>query len=237
MKYRHFNSMSFNIENRINDFQNILGFSFNNIELLKQALTHRSYDHKNSNERLEFLGDAILSYVISEKLYKLHTNMSEGELTQMRAALVSRETLYDISKNIHLDKYMIMGEGTPVTSSIISCAYEAIIGAIYIDSGIDKVNEFIDNTLLTYRSLNDEITKDYKSQLQQKIIKEMHIYPEYIMTHEEGPDHDKRYTMAVYINKQIFGQGSGKSKKEAEQNAAKEALDKLQIQENKPNKE
>ncbi len=227
MKYRMFNEMDFGIESKISDFETILGFKFNNTELLKQSLTHRSYDHIHSNERMEFLGDAILSFIISKKLYNKYNDKTEGEMTQMRSSLVSRETLYEVGKQIHLDLYLIVGEGTQITPSIISCTYEAIIGAIYLDNGIEKVEEFIENTLLTYRSLDNIDINDYKSSLQQYTTQEYHSYPQYTVEKEEGPDHQKIYTISVKVNGKTMGIGVGKSKKEAEQKAAEEAMKKI----------
>ncbi len=227
MKYRMFNEMDFNIESKISDFETILGFKFNNTELLKQSLTHRSYDHIHSNERMEFLGDAILSFIISKKLYDKYNDKTEGEMTQMRSSLVSRETLYEVGKQMHLDLYLIVGEGTQITPSIISCTYEAVIGAIYLDNGIEKVEEFIENTLLTYRSLDNIDINDYKSSLQQYTTQEYHSYPQYTVEKEEGPDHQKIYTISVKVNGKTMGIGVGKSKKEAEQKAAEEAMKKI----------
>ena len=226
-----------NILDSIAQFENIIGYRFNNKEYILEALTHSSYSNENKNypfnERLEFLGDSVLSIVISDYLFKKETKLPEGELTKIRANIVCEESLSEVSKDIHLGKYMLLGKGEEATGgreriSILADALEAVIAAIYLDGGLDKAREFI----LTYMdkiindSIKGKIFRDYKTCLQEVLQSNGENNIWYKLIEEKGPDHNKRFVMEVGINDTVLGVGEGKSKKDAEQVAAKCALDK-----------
>lgn len=213
-----------------------------NAELLDRALTHRSYANENRhrqiqhNERLEFLGDAILDLVAGEYLFLNFPNMTEGELTKARASVVCETTLAICSGHIGLGEYVQLGKGEESSGgrtrhSILADTFEALIGAIYIDSGYESAKQFVIHYLSPYL---DKVRKgtygqDYKTLFQEKVQRggEKHIH--YSLVRDEGPDHDKTFYMQLSLNGEILGQGSGKSKKEAEQKAAYEALRKLNL--------
>lgn len=213
-----------------------IDYKFNNVSLLKNALVHSSYANEvrgntYSNERLEFLGDSILSIIVSEHLYNKFPNMPEGELTKLRASLVCEKSLCVFARELEIGKYLLLGKGEDKTGgrerdSILADAFEAVLAAIYIDGGMKAAKKHIYNTVL--RDLehhNDEDSfKDYKTLLQEIIQRNPEEIISYNMVDEQGPDHDKLFTVAVYLNSNIIGQGSGKSKKQAEQMAAKQAL-------------
>lgn len=217
-----------------------IGIVFNDINLLHQALTHTSYAneskkvHIQHNERLEFLGDAVLELVISTYLYNTFPKLPEGELTKARAAAVCEPTLAHRARELNLGKYLLFGKGELATggrerSSILADAFEAVIGSIYLDNGLAGARQFI----LT--QLNEDLTKisngnalqDYKTLLQEVIQKNNESRIAYQIISESGPDHNKVFHTAVLINDSEMGRGIGKSKKEAEQHAAREALCKL----------
>ncbi len=214
-----------------------LGYHFQNIHLLNESLTHSSYANENKkknikyNERLEFLGDAVLSIVISDYLYNHLSTLQEGELTKIRASIVCEPSLAKCSIAMDIGKYLLLGKGEELTGgrkriSILADAFEAIIGAIYLDGGLEKVREFILKSLKTTidDAIQGRVFKDYKTNLQEIIQSENTEKLVYEVINEEGPDHNKTFYVHVKIGSQIVGKGSGKSKKEAEQNAAKEAL-------------
>lgn len=224
------------------DFQEIIGVSFNNIDLLDNALTHTSYANQHNltynhhNERLEFLGDAVLSIVVSEYLYKKYKNKPEGKLTKIRAGVVCESSLAEIARKLSVNQYLRIGKGEELSGgrekdSLIADACEAIIAAIYLDKGIEAVKEFIIKNL----SSKIEITgkgksyNDYKTRLQEYIQKGTMAVIKYMVVSESGPDHNKRFETEVYLNEKCYGSGMGKSKKEAEQNAAKVALNSLGV--------
>ncbi len=213
-----------------------------NIPLLDRALTHRSYANENRhrhiqhNERLEFLGDAILDLVAGEYLFLNFPNMTEGELTKARASVVCETTLAVCSGHIGLGQYVQLGRGEESSggrtrNSILADTFEALIGAIYIDSGYDAARKFVVYYLSPYL---DRVRKgtygyDYKTLFQEKVQRGGEKHIEYSLVRDEGPDHDKTFYMQLSLNGEILGQGSGKSKKEAEQKAAYEALRKLNL--------
>ncbi len=221
----------------VKDLESNLGYIFNNKDLLYNALTHGSYCNEvkgsslESNERLEFLGDAVLELVISEFLYKKYKDFSEGELTKMRAKIVCSNTLAEIALRLNIGEYIIMGKGEinqggRKRKSILADSLEAIIGAIYLDNGLKKVKKFI---FLHFKPIIQRINKedlyyDYKTILQEKVQSEKKHELYYELIKEEGPDHNKIFYVDVIINNKKYGTGQGKNKKEAEQNAAKEAL-------------
>ena len=212
-----------------------LRYEFKNKKLLINALTHSSYanearDGVSSNERLEFLGDSVLSIVVSEYIYKEFNNLPEGELTKLRASLVCEKSLCQFSRELDLGKYLRLGKGEDKgggreRDSILADAFEAVLAAMYLAGGFNvaknHVMRFIKNEL---KHTDDEVFKDYKTALQEIIQKNPEESVTYILTKETGPDHDKVFEVEVRLNSNTIGKGIGKNKKQAEQSAAKEAL-------------
>jgi len=216
-----------------------LGYRFKNRALLENALQHSSYanEHRGSgmgsNERLEFLGDAVLGFVTAEHLYKTHPDLPEGDLTRLRAALVCEQSLYEVAQKLELGKYLKLGRGEEAGGgrtrpSILADATEAVFAAVYLDGGIREVTELIHRVLLDAEREEavEERRRDYKTALQELVQRQAHQELSYRMAGEEGPDHDKTFLAEVLLNGQLIGQGRGHSKKEAEQNAAAAALEK-----------
>ncbi len=217
-----------------------LGIKFKNKRLLQQALTHSSYAHERykdkekSNEKLEFLGDAVLSLVIVEELIKQFKNLKVGELARLKAYLVSEKTLSEIAEEINLGNYILLGQCEKnskgyLKRSILANTFESVIGAYYLDRGYKKVKKFV---IRLFQPRMEIITdagsiKDYKSQLQEYIQEKFHTTPEYVLLKSEGPSHERIFTAGVKINGELMGVGKGKTRKEAEQIAASEALNKL----------
>ena len=217
--------------------QVILGINFKDESLLQQALVHRSYLNENpalhlvSNERLEFLGDAVLGFVVADELYSRFPDFSEGELTKLRAALVRGETLSRIALSLQLGDYLYLGRGEEESGGRsrprnLSCALEAVIGAVFLDQGFDIARSFILKLLGSEFDgvVEDKFTDDYKSRLQQVIQSERKITPVYRTIEEVGPDHAKTFTVEVLAGDTVLGRGSGRSKRAAEMDAAREAL-------------
>lgn len=210
-----------------------LGIKTNNIEIYETAFTHTSYCNENktaiSYERLEFLGDKVLDFVVSEYLYN-NENVDEGEMTKIRAAHVCEDALYDYSLDNNFDGYVRLGKGEEATGgrckkAILADVFEAFIGALYLDQGIDKTKEFINSSVIKSIKKNETIFTDYKSILQE-MVQTSKKSLEYNVVSELGPSHDKDFIVEVVVDNIVFGVGVGKTKKEAEQNAAKNALDK-----------
>ena len=225
------------ISSNIELFEQKINYEFKNKEYILEALTHSSYSNENKNypfnERLEFLGDSVLSIVISDYLFKKETKLPEGELTKIRANIVCEESLSEVSKNIHLGKYMLLGKGEEATGgreriSILADALEAVIAAIYLDGGIKCAREFILTNMenIINDSIKGKLFRDYKTCLQEVLQSNGENNIWYKLIEEKGPDHNKRFVMEVGINDTVLGVGEGKSKKDAEQVAAKCALDK-----------
>ena len=225
------------ISSNIELFEQKINYEFKNKEYILEALTHSSYSNENKNypfnERLEFLGDSVLSIVISDYLFKKETKLPEGELTKIRANIVCEESLSEVSKNIHLGKYMLLGKGEEATGgreriSILAAALEAVIAAIYLDGGIKCAREFILTNMekIINDSIKGKIFRDYKTCLQEVLQSNGENNIWYKLIEEKGPDHNKRFVMEVGINDTVLRIGEGKSKKDAEQVAAKCALDK-----------
>ena len=225
------------ISSNIELFEQKINYEFKNKEYILEALTHSSYSNENKNypfnERLEFLGDSVLSIVISDYLFKKETKLPEGELTKIRANIVCEESLSEVSKNIHLGKYMLLGKGEEATGgreriSILADALEAVIAAIYLDGGIKCARELILTNMekIINDSIKGKIFRDYKTCLQEVLQSNGENNIWYKLIEEKGPDHNKRFVMEVGINDTVLGVGEGKSKKDAEQVAAKCALDK-----------
>ena len=210
-----------------------LGYHFQRPELLSEALNHSSYanEHKGSlgsNERLEFLGDSVLGFVSAEYLFQRHKGLPEGALTRMRAALVCEQSLFEVAKEIELGRYLKLGRGEESgggrhRQSILADAVEAVFAAVYLDGGIEPARELIVRVLLS-RAPAAEERKDYKTTLQEVVQRRSGQVLTYNMVAESGPDHNKTFLFEVKLNGRSLGQGSGHSKKEAEQAAAKDAL-------------
>lgn len=211
---------------------------FKNEKLLEQALTHRSFlnEYKaakiGSNERLEFLGDAILSFVTSTYLYEHFPDFEEGQLTNLRSTLVKTSTLGKTALDLDLGEKMRLskgeeGSGGRKNLSILADVFEAVVGAFFLDSGITAVQKFIQSTLLSSipKILEAGSLKDYKSLLQELVQNKLRTSPFYRVEKENGPDHAKTFSVGVYINAKKMGEGEGKSKQSAEQEAAKVALE------------
>ncbi len=213
-----------------------LDYKFNNINLLKNALIHSSYANEvrgntHSNERLEFLGDSVLSVIVAEHIFNKFPDMPEGELTKLRASLVCEKSLCAFSRELCLGKYLLLGRGEDKNGgrerdSILADAFEAVLAAIYLDGGMQAAKKHIFNTVLRDLKLHtdEDSFKDYKTALQEIIQRNPEESVSYILVDETGPDHDKLFTVAVHLNSNIIGQGVGKSKKQAEQMAARQAL-------------
>lgn len=210
-----------------------INYEFKNKSLLSTALTHSSYANEKGgapyNERLEFLGDSVLGIITAEYLFKNHKDFPEGELTKVRAALVCEKALFSFAKEIDLGEYLFLGKGELHTGgrnrpSILADAFEALIAAIYLDGGMEQAKKFVLHFIVGAQEQAIEINTDYKTKLQEIIQKNPEERIEYVTLGETGPDHDKRFIVAVKLNSNIIGKGEGKSKKKAEQIAAKEAL-------------
>ena len=209
-----------------------------NKKLLITSLTHRSALNEKkgsqvSNERLEFLGDAVLEIIVSNYLYHRYPHLPEGKLTHMRAKIVQTKTLAATAEKLQLGKHLILSKGEKKAGgqknpSLLADCLEAVIGAIYLDQGIKKTEEFIQKNLLAKLSLilKDAQVTDYKSKLQELWQKKKKITPTYKITKTSGPDHKKNFEVKVYLNKKFIATGKGKSKQEAQQQAAKSALEK-----------
>ena len=218
------------------DLQEAIGYTFNNPALLTEALTHSSYAHEQHkhmkyNERLEFLGDAVLSIVVSDYIYKHCPNLPEGELTKLRASLVCEKSLFDFAKQIDLGSYLRLSNGERRNGgakrpSIVSDAFEALIAAIYLDGGIEPARQHILRFVIPEIDQHKNRSfKDYKTALQEIIQKNPGEKLEYHLVGSTGPDHDKHFKVEVCLNSNVIGRGGGRSKKEAEQQAAREALE------------
>ena len=225
-----------------NDFGsllNILNLKFKNPRLLEQAFLHRSYLNEvkinlASNERLEFLGDSILSLVISYYLYSLRTNDTEGELTNLRAHIVKTKSLAEASKKLNLGKYLHLSKGEIISGGrdnpqLLANTYEALLGAVFLDQGFNIVKKVIEETLLPMfeNELKMGPPKDAKSNLQEIVQQRFKQSPNYRILKTEGPDHAKEFSVAVYIGGKEMGRGKGNSKQIAEEEAARLALQSL----------
>ncbi|EKD41567.1 MAG: hypothetical protein ACD_73C00655G0003 [uncultured bacterium] len=217
-----------------------LGYVFSDISLLKKALTHKSYANENklpsteNNERLEFLGDAVLELAVSHLLMQMFAESNEGDLSKLRAAVVNETSLAALAREINLGEFLFLGKGEDqcqgrTKDSLLSDAFEAVLGAIYQDSGFPKVFPVIQKLFqgILTQAQTENILKDYKTRLQEVSQEKFRAVPVYRLVDEKGPDHDKIFHVEIIIAQQLFGNGEGKSKKQAEQNAARMALAKL----------
>jgi len=211
---------------------------FKDEKLIQQALTHKSYVNEHpsvgeSNERMEFLGDAILEFIVSKSLYKRFSDKEEGYLTALRANLVNTQNLASISTKMHLGDQLLLSKGEEdgggrSNQSLLADTFEAIIGALFLDSGLKAVEKFVEDNILV--DVDDKISKplkDAKSRLQEKVQARSYPAPRYQVVSEDGPDHAKTFVVEVVINGKAEGKGEGKSKAEAEQSAASVALEKF----------
>ncbi|MDI6794664.1 MAG: ribonuclease III [bacterium] len=218
-----------------------IGFEFKDIELLNQALTHRSYvyeseeDDVSQNERMEFLGDVVLSLSVSEYIYHTYPDYVEGELAKIRAVVVSKHILAQRARAINLGQYLLLGKGEEMTGgrdrdSIMVDAFEAVIGALFLDQGMEPANVFVLNQLKEEIEVvnRDEGMRDYKTILQEYSQNRFKALPHYEVVVVKGPDHRQTFEMSVSLKGELWGKGKGKSKKEAEQRAAYEAIRKLE---------
>ncbi|MGL4913667.1 MAG: ribonuclease III [Romboutsia sp.] len=223
------------ISETIGQFENIIEYNFKNKEYILEALTHSSYSNENKeydfNERLEFLGDSVLSIVVSEYLFRKETNLPEGELTKLRANIVCEESLSEVANEIKLGEHMLLGKGEEATGgrqriSILADAFEAVIAAIYLDGGLESARAFVLKYMesIILDSRKGKIFRDYKTHLQEVLQGQGENNIWYKLVEEKGPDHNKRFVMEVGVNETVLGTGEGKSKKEAEQLAARVAL-------------
>ncbi len=223
-------------------FEEKLQYKFNNVRLLENALTHSSYANEahsihGSNERLEFLGDSVLSIIVSEYLYKNYKKLPEGELTKLRASLVCEKTLCMFSKQMNVGDFLLLGKGEANNHgnerpSILADAFEAILAAIYIDGGIEAAKKHVLRFIIPELDNREyELFNDYKTALQEVIQRNPEERLSYVLIDESGPDHDKQFTVEVHLNSNVIGTGVGKSKKQAEQAAAHQALILMGIEE------
>jgi len=222
---------------KLAEFEKLINIKFKDKDLLKRAFVHRSYINENvkagfeHNERLEFLGDAVLELSVTDFLFRKFTNKAEGELTAHRAALVNAVTLSEIALDMGLNEYMMLSKGEAkdtgrARQSILADAFEAIIGAIYLEAGYEAANNFIIKFLLskTEDVVKRGLLKDAKSKVQEKSQEIYGVTPKYNVLKESGPDHDKKFIVGIYFGEELAGEGEGKSKQEAEQSAAQKAL-------------
>ena len=220
-------------------FEDLIGVHFINPLLLQTAFTHRSYINENSgitsghNERLEFLGDAVLELVITRYLFDKYPEKPEGELTAYRSSLVNTTSLAESAEKLGMNEYLLLSKGEARDTGkarhyILADAFEAVIGAIYLDQGYDGATQFIADNLYQKIDLivKKSLWRDAKSFVQEKAQEIVGVTPSYEVLSEVGPDHDKNFTIGIYFGSELIAEGKGKSKQEAEQTAARNALDK-----------
>jgi ribonuclease-3 len=215
---------------------------FNNQDIKSLVFTHRSYLNENkdtneSNERLEFLGDSILSFVVSTAIYKQYPHLEEGELTSLRSVLTNTQTLYLVSQSLDLGILLKMSKGEEegggrTNKTILANTYEAVVGGLFLDGGIEKAREFITTTIISNQNefVGQQGLKDSKSMLQEFMQEKYKVSPDYRILEEQGPDHNKIYTAGVFLNGEQIAKGTGHSKQEAEKDAAVQALEALNVQ-------
>ncbi|MBQ1236687.1 MAG: ribonuclease III [Oscillospiraceae bacterium] len=225
-----------NVVTDLSLFQEKLGYHFHNVTYLTIALTHSSFANEGKkgdvcNERQEFLGDAVLSIIVSDYLFRNHAKMPEGDLTKLRAALVCEKALCLYAEELGLGDFLMLGRGEEATGgrqrpSILADAFEAVIAAIYLDGGIEPAREFVLRYVVPTIGNHTKVAfKDYKTILQEIIQKNPEERVTYELVEESGPDHNKRFVVEVHLNSNVIGRGEGRSKKSAEQAAAQMALE------------
>ena len=224
-------------ENNVIEFQKVLAINFNNQELLSEALTHSSYANENqnfglsSNERMEYLGDAVLGLVVGEDVFLKYSDLTEGDMTKLRAYLVKQDTLAIVAKRLELGSYLSLGKGEEISGgrekkANLARAFEAVIAAIYLDQGLEVVRKFIWKLIksdMEY-AINNGVISDYKSRLQEFVQSTSSVPPTYHLIEQTGPDHDRTFTVEVRSDDKVLAKGIGKTKKSAETEAAKLAL-------------
>lgn len=222
----------------IKDLETAIGYRFSDLTLLQNALSHSSYaneryhDSLKSNERLEFLGDSILGMIVAEHLYRNFPNRPEGELTRMRADMVCEQALAVIAEKIRLGDHLLLGHGETQSggkkrASILADAVESVIAACFLDGGMDAARAFVERFVLCDVPVTKLHNVDYKTALQELVQKKKNQVLEYRLIGESGPDHDKQFQVEVLLNGKVVGQGVGRSKKRAEQDAARGALENI----------
>ena len=222
----------------IKDLETAIGYRFHNITLLQNALTHSSYanerwhDSLMSNERLEFLGDSILGMVVAEHLYTKFPNRPEGELTRMRADMVCEVSLAKVANTVGMGKHLLLGNGEEQgggrsRASLLADAMESVIAAAYLDGGMEAAKGIITRFILCNVPLTKLSNADYKTALQERVQQKKNQVLSYQLVGESGPDHDKQFVVEVSLNGEPVGRGTGSSKKRAEQDAAKNAMETL----------
>jgi len=216
------------------DLQKSLGYQFKDEKLITEALTHRSYSKNFNNERLEYLGDAVLDLIVGEYLYHLFPEAEEGILSKLRAALVNEDAFTKLAKRLNLGKYLFLSpaeenNGGREKPSILSSAFEAIIGALYLEAGFDKAKEIALKLIKEeYPTITpDELLKDYKTTLQEITQAHFGVVPEYKLLSAKGPDHKKEFEIGVFINDKEYARAKGRSKKAAQQEGAKLTIERL----------
>lgn len=225
-------------------FEAQIGLVFRDKTLLQRALTHRSYLNEfpdfplSDNERLEFLGDAVLGFVIAAFLYHRFPEQAEGYLTNMRAALVRRDTLAHFARQLNIGQFMLMGHGEIESGgrqrpATLCAAFEALIGAVYLDGGLARVDDLLLPLIIPFLTQLQQQAdyKDAKSRLQERVQSTRQVTPHYQTISAEGPDHLKEFTVQVFLSAEMYGQGRGNSKRQAEQLAAIQALERLEREE------
>ena len=222
----------------IKDLDPAIGYRFRNISLLQNALTHSSYANERwhnsllSNERLEFLGDSVLGMLVAEYLYGTFPDRPEGELTRMRADMVCEHTLATVANRIGLGEHLLLGHGEErlggrSRESILADATESVIAACFLDGGLEAAAQFVKKYILVEVPVSRPNNMDYKTALQEQVQQKKNQVLSYVLVGQSGPDHDKLFDVEVSLNGTVVGQGSGRSKKRAEQMAAKAAMEKL----------
>ena len=222
----------------LKDLEAVIGYHFHNISLLQNALTHSSYANERwhnsllSNERLEFLGDSVLGMLVAEYLYRNFPNRPEGELTRMRADMVCEKTLAGVAEKIHLGQHLLLGHGEEQgggrsRESILADAVESVIAASFLDGGMEAALHFIKTFILVEVPVSQLHNMDYKTKLQELVQQKKNQVLSYNLLSETGPDHDKHFEVCVALNGKEVGRGEGRSKKRAEQEAARLAINKL----------
>lgn len=222
----------------LKDLEEAIGYHFNNISLLQNALTHSSYANERwhnsllSNERLEFLGDSILGMLVAEFLYRTFPDRPEGELTRMRADMVCEKTLAKVANSLYLGEHLLLGHGEEQgggreRNSILADAVESVIAACFLDGGMSASKQFIQQFILVQVPVNQLHNVDYKTKLQELVQQKRNQVLSYELTGQTGPDHDKQFMVEVRLNGTVVGKGVGSSKKRAEQDSARKAIEKL----------
>ena len=218
------------MSDKLNSLQKKINIKFKNLNYLKKSITHKSYDQSNNYEKLEFLGDRILGFVISKKLIELYPDQKEGMLDKKLASLVNKNKCLEVAKIIGLEKFILLGNKnskSKVENKILADSIEALIGAIYYDKGFDTVEKFILNNWKNFINLSKDIIIDSKTELQEYSLKKFKLLPIYKLVSSTGPRHKPKFTISVRLKDTKIYDGYGESKKKAEQNAAKKLLNSI----------